>query len=295
MATIILTMTESDNQLIAGIPEYVEFSTSEPSTVYYTFDGEDPTTESDMVVDKVYLPTLIPSFTLKVIALTNIGESAILEQDYAVDQTDLDGPRRVGKEGIQVLPAGGTPVDSLSVDVDGNDVQETVIEVVDLDIKTSKTNRIGERLAGNSAHDFINFVEPVISTSRTEHERSSPNDNNVDFDPSANVIIIDGFEEEDAESQVVKIINRPHGTMSVVSPFYNEHLQSEPIITGNLVRMMYDPGNGKVVFYYSESRENRWIKSIQKLNNAPNLRITSSMSQGFVFRWIEDRAMSKIF
>jgi hypothetical protein len=295
MAIIIITMTESDNQLISGIPEYVEFSTSEPATVYYTFDGEDPNTDSDMAANKVYLPTLIPSFTLKAIALTNIGESAILEQDYAVDQTNLNGSRRVGKEGIQVLPADGIPVDSLSIDINGNNAQETVIEIVDLDIKTSKTNRIGERLIGNSAHDFINFVEPEISSSRTEKERSSPNDNNVDFNPNANVIIIDGFEEEDAQNQVVKIINRPHGTMSVVSPFYNEHLQSEPIITGNLVRMMYDPGTGKVVFYYSESRENRWIKSIQKINNAPNLRISDSMRPGFVFRWIEDRAMSKIF
>nr|BDD46188.1 hypothetical protein 24 [bacterium] len=294
MSTIILTMTESDSQIISGIPEYVEFTTSEPATVFYTFDGTDPTDQSDMAVGKVYLPTLLPSFTLKAIALINTSSSVMLEQEYAVDQSDLDRSRRIDDEGITVLPAGEEPVDHLGVDVDGDDAQETVIEVVDLDIKASRTNRIGERLEDGTSKDFINFAEreiPII----IEEERSSPNDDNVDFNPNAQVIVINGYDQEDLESQVVRIINRPHGTMSVVSPHYNEHLQNEPIVTGNFVRSMYDPATRKIVFYYSESRENRWIKSIQKVEEPVNINLGSMAQPGFVFRWIEDRAMSKIF
>jgi len=295
MAIIILTMTESDNQLITGIPEYVVFSTSEPSTIYYTFDGEDPTEDSDMAVGNVYLPTLIPSFTLKAISLINNDASIILEQDYAVLQDDLGVSRRTGREGVSVLPVGRDIIDSLAYDADGYAAQETSIDVTDLDIIASRTNRLGEKIVdGSSSRSFINFIKPEI-TSITEEYRSSPNNDNVSFNPNASVIVIDGSSVENAESQIVKIINRPHGTMSVVSPFYNEHLQSEPIVTGNFVRSMYNPTTGKIVFYYSESRENRWIKSIQKVESLPRLNLTCRMVPTFVFQWIEDRAMSKIF
>jgi hypothetical protein len=294
MSTIILTMTESENQLISGLPEYVEFETSEPATVFYTFDGSEPDEDSDMAAGRVYLPTLLGSFTLKAFATNTISSSVTLEEDYFVTQDDLRSSRRVDEEGITVLPSGEDPIDSLAVDADGNDAQETVVERDDLDIKTSRTNRIGEKLESGSSKDFINFVEDEI-TSITEEFVSSPNDDNYDFNPNAKVIIINGYTQEDTESQAVQVINRPHGTMTVTSPFYNEHLQQEPIVTGNFVRSMYNPNTRKIVFYYAESRENRWIKSIQKVEDPITIDVTGGVEPGFVFQWIEDRAMSKIF
>ena len=248
-----------------------------------------------MAAGKVYLPTLLPTFTLKARAITTgLYTSIVIEEDYSVDQSDLDRTRFVGDEGISVLPVGGSVVDNLGVDADGEAVQKTVIEVQDLDIRTSRSNRIGEKLKDGSSKDFINFVEDVIETI-TEEFVSSPNDNNVDFNPEAKLIIINGFEQSDYESQVVRIINRPHGTMTVTSPFYNEYLESEPITTGNFVRSMYNPQTKKIIFYYMESRENRWIKSIQKIEDPITVDITGKMKPGFVFQWIEDRSMSKIF
>lgn len=293
MSTIILTMSESETEIIAGIPEYVEFSTSEPSTVFYTFDGTDPDDDSDMASGRVYLPTGTPTFTLKAVALIQERSSVILEQDYAVTFVDMERTGRVNDEGIQVLPADEDPVDSLSVDADGNDAQETAIERDDLDIKVSRSNRIGEKLRDGSSREFVNFVEYEVG-GESEYN-SSPNDDNVEFNPNAKVIIINGYEQEDLENQVVRITNRPHGTMSVTSPFYNEHLQQEPVVTGNFVRSMYNPQTRKIVFYYAESRENRWIKSIQKVEDPANLSLTGQVEAGFVFQWIEDRAMSKIF
>jgi hypothetical protein len=294
MPTITLTMTESEAELIAGIPEYVEFTTSEPSTVFYTLDGTDPDSDSEMVSGRVYLPTGTPTFTLKAIALIQQSTSVILEQEYAVPFLDKDRTGRVDDEGIQVLPANQTPVDNLAVDINGDPAQQTVIAVDELDIKTSRTNSIGEALGDGSSREFIKFVEYEVNSVANEY-RSSPNNNNVEFNPNAKVIVINGYEQEDTESQIVKIINRPHGTMTVTSPFYNEHLHQEPIVTGNFVRTMYNPDTRKIVFYYTESRENRWIKSIQKVENPISINITGSMSPSFVFQWIEDRAMSKIF
>jgi len=287
-------MTESDTELISGIPEYVEFSTSEPSTVYYTIDGTVPSSGSLMASGKIYLPTLTPSFTLKAIALINKNSSVILEQEYAVDQSNIDKSRLTGDEGISLLPTGEDPIESLSVDADGNDTQSTVIGVQNLDIRSSRSNRIGEELQDGTSKDFINFVDDEIETIVGEFV-SSPNDNNVNFNPDAKLVIINGFEESDYESQIVKIINRPHGTMTVTSEFYNEHLEEQPITTGNFVRSMYNPATKKIIFYYMESRENRWIKSIQKVDNPKDIDLTGRMQPGFVFQWIEDRAMSKIF
>jgi hypothetical protein len=294
MPTITLTMTESETELIAGIPEYVEFSTNEPSTVFYTLDGTEPDDDSTIATGRVYLPTVVSTFTLKAVALIQESASVILEQRYAVEFLDKDRTGRIDYEGIRLLPANLLPIASLSFDADGYAAQQTVIEVDDLDIKTSRTNRIGEDISYGSSKEFIRFVEYEVNGIENEY-RSSPNNDNVEFNPNAKVIVINGYDQEDTESQVVKIINRPHGTMTVASPFYNEHLNQEPIVTGNFVRTMYNPNTQKIVFYYTESRENRWIKSIQKVENPIRLNITGSMSPGFVFQWIEDRAMSKIF
>jgi hypothetical protein len=294
MPTIILTMTESQSELVAGIPEYVEFSTSEPSTVFYTIDGADPDEDSSMASGRVYMPVGIYKFTLKAIALIQESASVILEEEYEMPFLDIERIGRVNDEGIQILPFGKAVVDSLGVDADGEDARNTSVEVVDLDIKSSRTNRIGESLADGTSVDFINFVEYEIDEIEGEYI-SSPNNGNVDFNPNAKVIIMNGFELADRESQVVRIINRPHGTMSVTSQFYNEHLQQEPIITGNFVRSMYNPETKKIIFYYTESRENRWIKSAEKVESPTTINLTGHMEHSFVFQWIEDRAMSKIF
>ena len=77
--------------------------------------------------------------------------------------------------------------------------------------------------------------------------------------------------------------------------WYNDHLKQNPIITGNLVRQVYDKSTGYVTFYYYESRDSRWIISKQKVDG-DNFSIQSTAGPSpFVFRWINDRVMTKIY
>lgn len=292
---IVLNMAESTSQVISGIPEYVEFTTDVPSTVFYTLDDSTPDSSSDIAVGKVFLPTSELSFTLKAVAIANSFSSAILEGEYSVDQVVLDRYRLVDDEGINILPYGETPIDSMAFDADGDEAKQSVIEFVDLDIIASKTTRIGEKIPDDSSVEFIKFQSRDLTTASSS--TSTPN-NNVNFDPKASVILIDGYNPDDISNQEIRIINRPHGSMAVVSEFYNEHLESRPLISGNFVRYMYNPDTGKIAFYYYESRENRWIRSVQKVDDLVEHNFFASQGsgqRGMVFRWIEDRAISRLF
>lgn len=290
---ILLTMQESSDEVLSGFPEYVEFSTSTPATVFYTLDGTTPDDDSDIAVGQVYLPTDGTILTLKAIAIAGAQESDVLEETWFTDSTDLGRTRMQGKEGVAVLRAGDATVDSISVDQDGNPAQATAVELVELDFIASTTNRIGEKNSQElTSLDFVNF-QLDKSVAQTTHV-SSPDD--INFDPNAQLIVIDGSTQENLDNQIVKIINRPHGTMDVTSPFLQRRPQELDLVSGNFVRTMTNPRTGKIVFYYRESRENRWIKSVQQTQPiSQNLTRNVTGIESFVFKWIEDRSMSKIF
>lgn len=293
--TILLTIIESDNSIISGVPEYVEFESSIPSTIFYTLDGSTPGEDDYIAVGRVYMPTHGMAFELKAIAISGANYSDIITESYSADSMSLDRTRMIDEEGITVLPAGEFDnfVDYLSVDSNGQEAQRTTIEFLDLLIKTDTTNKIGEPLSGSAlktetTHDFINIPDRRIN--QATPMVSSIHDG--DFYPNAKVILIDGSTEELLNSQIVRILNRPSGTIFPDSKFYNEQSISRPLITGNFVRAMYNPNTGKAVYYYRESRNNRWVKSIQTVQ--PKVINAALNRPTFVFKWIEARSTSKI-
>ena len=290
---ILLSIEESEEQVIDGFPAYIILSTNVPSTIFYTLDGTDPTDDSEIFIDKIVLPTHGTTLTLKAQAVSGSATSSILEEVYFTDQTGLDKARRLGKEGISILPPGSTPVDHMSFDADGNLAQTSSIPFVDLDIVASTTNDRGEDIPGSTTVDFITFAIEVPPEQETFV--SSPN-NNINFDPTAAYIIIDGTTQKSQENQVVKIINRPHGSMNLLSRIHNQNLEEYGLTSGNFVRYMIDPKSGKITFYYRDGRENRWIKSTQKVEGKGlNLAPKENHPNSFVFRWIDDRSQSKIY
>ena len=124
---------------------------------------------------------------------------------------------------------------------------------------------------------------------------SSPNDDNIDFDPRASLIVIDGTTEEKIENQIVRIINRSRLSMDLISPIHANNEANRQLVTSSLVRTMTNPGTGVITFYYRDSRENRWIKSTQ-VTEPLSLNISPSATKNhFVFRWVENRVQTKIF
>ena len=53
MAVITITINESSDQILAGIPKYITLTTNIPATIFYTLDGTTPTTLSDMAVGQI--------------------------------------------------------------------------------------------------------------------------------------------------------------------------------------------------------------------------------------------------
>jgi hypothetical protein len=291
---ILLSIEESQNQIIGGFPEFVILTSNVPSTIFYTLDGTEPTEDSEIFVDKLVIPTTGITITLKAVAISGMISSSTLEETYFTDHSELGKVRHTGKEGINILPPGVSPVDHLSLDADGDWAQSTTIPFQDLDVVASTTNDKGEDIPGDTTIDFINFAIEVPLVPN-KPAISSPN-NNINFDPTASYIIIDGTTPEAIENQTVRIINRPHGTMDLLSRMHNQNMSEYQITSSNFVRSMIDPKSGKITFYYRDSRENRWIKSTQKVEGKGlNLTPKSSGTSSFVFRWIEDRAQSKIY
>ncbi len=292
--SIILTVTRSESEIVSGIPEYLKIETNISAMVFYTLDGTDPTIESEFLTDdNLYLPTSKNSVYTKIIAIAGEETSSIFEHEWGTVLTFFS-KRFDDSQGVNILPPGEEVVDSLAVDADGLPARETSIDFEDLEIKASNRDVYSKYSSGKTSLGFINFTLEFLSLEIPYQERySSPNDNNVNFDPKAGLIIIDGSTPEKMQSQVVKIINRPYNTMATRSNFYNEHLQSEPILTGNLVRHFVNPRTGKMVFYYFDSRECRWIQSIQSIE-PKTLDASNLVGNPKVFSWIQDPIMSKI-
>lgn len=68
MAVISISITESSEQIVSGIPKFVNISTNIPSTIFYTIDGSTPTLFSNIYTEAIFLPIDKPTATLKVFA-----------------------------------------------------------------------------------------------------------------------------------------------------------------------------------------------------------------------------------
>ncbi len=283
---ILITVEESDKQVVSGIPEYVTLELSSPATVFYTLDGTTPNSISDIYIDKIYLTYSTPTVTLKIVAVGVEETSEVLEMEWTVAIAERKRTALTGKEGINILPPGKDVVDSLAVDLDGNAARETAIEFIDLDIKASLTDSIGQPIVGESSIPFIKFPEVL----RTEPVEITSLNEGV-FDPQALVIMIDGY--SGMSSQTVRIINRPNGTMSPISKFQLERMQYNSMVSGDFIRYMYNPNTNKVVIYYRESLDGRWIISSQRVvAKTFNL---SPIGNPMVFKWVKDRSQSQLF
>jgi hypothetical protein len=292
--SIIITVVQSTNQIISGIPEYIEVETNIPSVVFYTFDGSDPTLDSSFLTGtRLLLPTSGNSVSLKLVAIAGSESSDIFEHEWITVVNNIT-KRFEETQGINILPPGADVVDSLALNQSGSAARETSIEFVDLEMKATDRDKFKKFERGKTSLDFINFKLELIINEEPYQSKVSTVNNNLDFDPKAGLIIIDGSTPEKMTAQTIKIINRPTDTMAPRSDSYNFRVGRESVQSSNLVRYFINPKTGKMVFYYFDSRECRWIQSIQQITTK-NLNIGQQVGNPKVFSWIQDPVMSKIF
>src|SRR5690606_9985489 len=82
MPVITLTITESPIQIVSGIPQMISMSANIPSTIFYTLDGTEPTTSSDVYISSIKLPVEQHTIVLKAFATDGTDTSLVVSRTY---------------------------------------------------------------------------------------------------------------------------------------------------------------------------------------------------------------------
>lgn len=88
MAVISVTITQSSEQVVSGIPKTVSISTNIPATIFYTLDGADPTLFSTIYTGPIFLPFNQLLVTLKILATNGTDSSPIVIEQFLTDMVD---------------------------------------------------------------------------------------------------------------------------------------------------------------------------------------------------------------
>jgi len=300
MAILTITATGLGPELMVGIPQLVELETNFPAVIYFTLDGSEPTTSSAVYVRTIQLPTM-EEVRLRALAISGLDRGT-LDVTYVTYPPIIHPLRHFdGYGGGIIVDAYGVP--RVVIDGYGPDVENPIdvnqypvdlpvrgsdIPLVDLDIKYSRTGRdgIGE---GTITHTYLPD-DLGERESEVSPEPSSPNRENVYFNPRSQFIVMDG--RDGYQDQSVFIINRPLGGTLRDTTYLGGKSMYEPTsyISGSLVRSFYNYEKGIGVFYYMDAAEGRWIKSIQKMEEKlpPNVGLRHS-NPPLVFAWIYNR------
>ena len=291
--SLILTVTDSETQLVFGIPQYVTVSANQAANIYYTFDGSTPSSDSFLAEEKIFLPSDQPSFVFKCVAIYNSEESAVFSKEYTADNASVRNTRKGNEAGIIANEIGKTVKYSFGYDYLGAESGSITLNRDSVDFVTSETSAYGDKIDGDSSKDFINFAKKNL---RADKDLISTPNNNVNFNPRAKVINIDGRTQEKMAEQSVMLINRPYDSFTYEASYYTENeTKYRSLITGNLVRYIYDNATGETTFYYYDSLDSRWIISKQKTSpkgfNFGNYTLGRAKH---VYKWINDPVMTKL-
>jgi hypothetical protein len=88
MAVICVTVTQSSEQVVSGIPKTVSITTNIPATIFYTLDGTDPTMFSTIYTGPIFLPFNSLIVTLKILATNGTDSSPIVVEQYLTNIVD---------------------------------------------------------------------------------------------------------------------------------------------------------------------------------------------------------------
>lgn len=288
MAVISISVTESSEQVVAGIPRSVSISTNISSTIFYTLDDSDPTLSSSIYTSALYLPINKPSVKLKILATNGVDFSSIITESYFTNMLDnarlphagTDGPAgsnipdlypfgtnenqptgiflNPGDAGItvddQALPSTPTTFDSDGYPSGFTNNPYTIENYSILYSTTDAQGNTGPKVGNLPASVKIQQEDPVPET--TSQFTNT-------FDPRAFVIFQD-FSKENPDDPA-QINNQ---FLSLEDPnkvrdgnkYFTSGLDS-PAVSGSFLRSHYNPRDNTMSYYYYDSWSNRWMIS----------------------------------
>lgn len=288
MSILVLSFLESSQEIVAGVPEFVEILSNIPATIYYTIDNTIPTLESNIYIQPIYFPVDgTSSFILSAFGIDGDGYSSlILTQIFSADQTKLTATRRFGDEGVVV--------DSFSNQtniINGFNADSVAARFIDIPIE--KLNIIHSEKGfdgiGEGTQIKVNIPDPKTT--------SNPYDDNFEetttpqfaalFNPYALTITIDNRIHNE-----VSTLLRPWGSLeNIYTEFNGKRLRSSAddacYVSGGFVRRFYSKEKNTMVSFYFDHNASKWIKNIQVLpNNIPSPYGQISGENSHVFQWI---------
>ncbi len=321
MAVISISVTASEEQVVAGIPRTVSVTTNITASIFYTLDGSTPTLFSTMYTGPIFLPFDKLSATLKILASNGVDTSPVVSETYVTNLasgTNVRLPRSAttaeAAENIPDLyPYGTNPIQPnagflnpaeagitvhnpafpstpTGFDGAGNETGFTneIYDTTNYSIKYSTTNSINQ-----SGHGIGNLPGKVTVLPE-EAPPQSTNINSNTFDPRAFVIFQDASTENPEDPPH---INRMQFSMEDPEKtrdgnhFFTAGLDSPPV-SGSFVRSHYNPRTNSITYYYRDSWTNKWIISTQPYvpsvdaGNLAGMVLSKQPGAGFVFEWI---------
>lgn len=287
MTVIVVSIEESEEQIISGIPKYVILTTNTPSTIFYTLDGTIPTTFSLVYLDdKLLLPTDQNTVIFKFFATNGTDSSTILSKTYRPNisnlrkQLDSVSPDQVNQidpnaifpygESGSTLPISFGPTKSVDI-VDSPDISNTIADgydsagstVYDIDKPLDKylfiyseTNAQGERGHGiGTLPTEVKFTRPKEPPEETDVSSKL-------FNPKAMVIYQDSREEPIDPN--ITILNRQFfsfGSEETIRDGALLQATEKLAHSGSFLKSYFNPRDNTMTYYYFDSRTLKWIIS----------------------------------
>lgn len=320
MAVITLTISESEQQIVSGIPKTIYIEANIPSTIFYTLDGTEPTTSSAIYVGPITLPTNDSGVTFKVFATNGTDESVIVTELYAPDISTMRRPRAgvtglspMGQQPQNRFPYGGNaPAANVQYNTSGGitvDAPDTA-NVADgydgdggltggSDLARSEYNYIySDRNRLGEYGDGIGTLPAEVTIRVPEPENVSSSSNSYDkyFNPRAMVIYQDSSiapydpNMSQLNREFFSLANAE--TSREGAQYRNSSLQGNNV-TGSFIRSQFNASDNTMTYYYRDNETGRWIISKEKFQpNNPNIgqlsKIVLSRNEGagMVFKWV---------
>lgn len=318
MAVISVSITESTEQVVSGIPRIVAISTNVPSSIFYTLDGTIPTILSDIYITPIVMPTDKPIVLLKIFATNGVDSSPIIEESYSTtllnnarlphsattqqpsDANDSLYPFGTNAPGdtSQFLNPAGITVDNpnktqISNGFDGygqpNNFTNEELSVENYSIVYTTTDAEGRTGP---------FIGNLPATVNVEQPPSIPENSSLYstvFDPRAYVIFQDvSLEDPTSPPQ----INNQNFTLQDPKTYkdginyFNTGLDAPPL-SGSFIRSHFNPRDNSITYYYFDSSVNKWIISKAPYNPAnfpiqsyAGIISTRQPGSRFVYEWL---------
>lgn len=286
---ISVTITESSEQIVAGIPKTISIATNISSSIFYTLDGTDPTLFSTIYTGTIFLPINKLLVTLKVIATNGVDYSPIITENYLTNMVDSNArlphaatTAQAGSVIPDAYPFGTPPFQPQQGYLNPATSGVTVFNPL-LPATSTGFNADGYATGfTNNPYNIENYQIPY--STRDQEGQSGPgigtlpgkttilpdvpqpeqtNQFTSTFDPRAFVIFQD-FSQENPNDPPQ--INRQF--FSLEDPdksrdgnyYFNTGLENATT-SGVFIKAHYNPRTNNITHYYRDANTNKWLIS----------------------------------